>query len=124
MEDNNFEKKNIYSKIVKAGRRTYFFDVKETKAGDYYLTITESKRVFEDENSPPSYKKHKIFLYKEDFNEFKDVLSETTKFIIDEKGEEVISDTHKKDYTPASKEDKKEDSTDKNKFTDVEFDDI
>ena len=57
----------IYSKILRAGRRTYFFDVRETKASDYYLTITESKKYSNDDGTY-FYKKHKIYLYKEDFS--------------------------------------------------------
>ena len=60
------EQEEIYSKILRAGRRTYFFDVRATKAGDYYLTITESKKFTNDDGSF-HYKKHKIYLYKEDF---------------------------------------------------------
>ena len=82
---------DILSKVLRAGRRTYFFDVKSTKAGDYYLTLTESKKFTNDDGSF-HFKKHKIFLYKEDFNEFKSILEEMTNFIFDEKGEEVITD--------------------------------
>lgn len=88
----------IFSRALKAGRRTYFFDVRETKAGDYYLTITESKRVFQEEGSAPSYQKHKLYLYKEDFENFREMLDDATKFIVDEKGEEVISEKHDRDY--------------------------
>jgi hypothetical protein len=63
----------IFSKRVRAGRRTYFFDVKTTRSNDYYVTITESKRKPED----GSFIKHKIFLYKEDFNKFSQALQET-----------------------------------------------
>ena len=91
------ENEEIFSKIVRAGRRTYFFDVRETKAGDYYLTITESKK-FTNEDGSFYYKKHKIFLYKEDFPEFESSLSEMIKYIIKEKGEEVISERHQKDF--------------------------
>lgn len=63
----------IFSKKVRAGRRTYFFDVKTTRNNDYYVTITESKRKSED----GSFIKHKIFLYKEDFNKFSQALQET-----------------------------------------------
>lgn len=63
-------KDEIYSKIVKAGKRTYFFDVKSTKGNDLYITITESKKT--TENGKESFQKHKIFLYKEDFEKFKD----------------------------------------------------
>jgi len=126
MSDNYMmEREEIHSKVMRAGRRTYFFDVRATKAGDYYLTITESKKFTNDDGSF-HYKKHKIYLYKEDFSEFKDSLDEMISFIIDEKGEEVISDRHQKDYqredndstTTASEEP----ST--SSFTDVNFDDI
>lgn len=69
MEDNkDYDREEIFSKKVKAGKRTYFFDVKSTRSNDYYLTITESKRKMREENY--FYEKHKIFLYKEDFNKF------------------------------------------------------
>lgn len=61
----------IYSKSVRAGKRTYFFDVKSTRSGDHYLTITESKKKFDQEGNF-NFEKHKIFLYKEDFDKFKD----------------------------------------------------
>ena len=91
------EKEDIFSKVLRAGRRTYFFDVRATKAGDYYLTITESKKFTNDDGSF-HYKKHKIYLYKEDFNEFNSILQEMTDYIIAEKGDEVISERHQKDY--------------------------
>lgn len=71
----NGENEEIYSKRVKAGKRTYFFDVKSTRANDYYLTITESKKRFKEDGFV--YEKHKIFLYKEDFNKFLEALQET-----------------------------------------------
>ena len=64
-------KNEIYSKSVRAGKRTYFFDVKSTRSGDHYLTITESKKKF-DQEGDFHFEKHKIFLYKEDFDKFKD----------------------------------------------------
>ena len=91
------ERDEIYSKALRAGRRTYFFDVRSTKAGDYYLTLTESKK-FTEEDGTFHFKKHKIYLYKEDFNEFKNILDEMTDYIISEKGEEVISEKHQKDF--------------------------
>ncbi|PDH47998.1 MAG: DNA-binding protein [Bacteroidetes bacterium MED-G13] len=91
------ERDEIYSKALRAGRRTYFFDVRSTKAGDYYLTVTESKK-FTEEDGTFYFKKHKIYLYKEDFNEFKNILDEMTDYIISEKGEEVISEKHQKDF--------------------------
>lgn len=120
------EKEEIYSKVLRAGRRTYFFDVRATKAGDYYLTITESKK-FTNEDGSFYYKKHKIYLYKEDFSEFNEILAEMTDYIINEKGEEVISERHQKDF---KKEDQVEtDSSDASSstpdnFTDVNFEDI
>ena len=92
----------INSKVLRAGRRTYFFDVRETKASDYYLTITESKK-FTNEDGSYYYKKHKIYLYKEDFQEFKEILGEMMDFIISERGDEVISDRHQKDYKKEKK---------------------
>lgn len=71
---------DVYSKPVRAGKRTYFFDVKATKGNDYYLTITESKRRV-DNNGQYAYDKHKIFLYKEDFEKFAEGLEEVIKYI-------------------------------------------
>tara|TARA_B100000508_G_C11376914_1_gene236601 strand:- start:48 stop:407 length:360 start_codon:yes stop_codon:yes gene_type:complete len=118
------EKDEIYSKVMRAGRRTYFFDVRETKAGDYYLTITESKKFTNDDGSY-HYKKHKIYLYKEDFSEFKDNLAEMIDYIFDEKGQEVISERHQKDYKREDDDDDSEETeTTTSSFTDVDFDDI
>ncbi len=133
MSDNNgmMEKEEIYSKVLRAGRRTYFFDVRSTKADDYYLTITESKKFTNDDGSF-HYKKHKIYLYKEDFSEFNEILKEMTDYIVDEKGDEVISERHQKDFkkdefdetddagSPVSEEATK--TTDN--FTDINFEDI
>ena len=113
------EHEEIFSKVLRAGRRTYFFDVRETKAGDYYLTITESKKFFNDDGTF-FYKKHKVYLYKEDFNEFKSFLDETTNFIIDKKGEEVISEIHQKDFDSS----KKSDSVPSRLFNENEVEDI
>ncbi len=76
MEENKeVVREEIYSQRVRAGKRTYFFDVKSTRSNDYYLTITESKRKYRDDGY--FYEKHKIFLYKEDFNKFLDALRGT-----------------------------------------------
>ncbi|MFT6971710.1 MAG: hypothetical protein ACJAXX_002284 [Roseivirga sp.] len=72
-EHNESDKGEIFSKRVRAGKRTYFFDVKATRSNDYYLTITESKRKYKEDGF--TYEKHKIFLYKEDFNKFMDALN-------------------------------------------------
>ena len=111
----------IFSKVLRAGRRTYFFDVRETKASDYYLTITESKK-FTNDDGTFHYKKHKIYLYKEDFNDFSLILSEMVNFIIKERGEEVISERHQKNYERDKNFDSAEVSG--NNFTDLNFDDI
>ncbi|MDC7999228.1 PUR family DNA/RNA-binding protein [Gilvibacter sediminis] len=128
MSDHMLEKEEIYSKVLRAGRRTYFFDVRSTKAGDYYLTITESKK-FTNEDGSFHYKKHKIYLYKEDFSSFRDHVNEMIDFIIAEKGEEVISERHQKDYKkeyqngqPQTAEVSSEPTT--QSFTDIDFDDI
>ena len=110
---NEFSAEEIFSKALRAGRRTYFFDVRETKAGDYYLTITESKK-FTNEDGTFYYKKHKIYLYKEDFDEFKNSLNETCNFIIDEKGSEVISEKHDKDFDSKKEKDEEESSDSEN----------
>jgi len=121
------EKEEIFSKVLRAGRRTYFFDVRATKAEDYYLTITESKKFTNDDGSF-HYKKHKIYIYKEDFAEFKEILAEMTDYIIAEKGDEVISERHQKDFNKEYEDDNtKATETDlksPESFTDVSFDDI
>jgi hypothetical protein len=123
------DNEEIYSKVLRAGRRTYFFDVRATKAEDYYLTITESKKFTNDDGSF-HFKKHKIYLYKEDFAGFTEILNEMTKYILDEKGQEVISDRHQKDYEkPAFSEvdndgAPQEEAPKTDNFTDVSFDDI
>ncbi len=83
MEEN--EKMNnreeLFSRPVRAGKRTYFFDVKATRGDEKYITITESKRRFSNEQNRFFYEKHKIFLYKEDFEKFANALKETLNFI-------------------------------------------
>src|SRR6187402_2225120 len=71
---------DLFSKVVRAGKRTYFFDVKSTKGNDYYLTVTESKKRFGDDGKF-TYEKHKLFLYKEDFEKFTEGLNEAVDFI-------------------------------------------
>ncbi len=123
------DNEEIFSKVLRAGRRTYFFDVRATKAGDYYLTITESKKFTNDDGSF-HFKKHKIYLYKEDFAGFTENLEEMTSFILDEKGEDVISERHQSDYSrsPSSQAvDNGAVSSERptaEQFTDVSFDDI
>ena len=80
MEDK--DRNEIFSKKVRAGKRTYFFDIKATRSNDYYLTITESKRKYKEDSF--TYEKHKIFLYKEDFGKFVDALNETVGHVKEE----------------------------------------
>jgi len=121
------EQEEIFSQVLRAGRRTYFFDVRATKADDYYLTVTESKKFTHDDGTF-HYQKHKIYLYKEDFTDFHEMLKKATDYIINEKGNEVISERHQKDF---KKEDNNtetnidtEETTSTDSFTDISFDDI
>ena len=102
-----YDREEIYEKVVRAGKRTYFFDVRSTRNNDYYLTITESKRRHSD-NGNTSYQKHKIFLYKEDFEKFADALSSTIQKVIDlnRESDEAIEDSVN------------------NHFTDIQFEDL
>ncbi len=120
------EKEEIFSKVLRAGRRTYFFDVRATKADDYYITITESKK-FTEEDGSFHFKKHKIYLYKEDFTAFTEILEEMTSYVLNHKGEEVISERHQKDFKKeyATERVSAEDSVPGiSSFTDIDFDDI
>ena len=104
---------DIYSRPVRAGKRTYFFDVKATKNNDYYLTITESKRKVEKDGRF-SYDKHKIFLYKEDFEKFTAGLQEVVQFIKEK------CPVQERVYTEPS--DNAAPQAERNDFTDVDFD--
>mgnify|MGYP006288868165 CR=1 FL=1 len=103
------QRQEIFSETVRAGKRTYFFDVKSTRAGEYYLTITESKRRFNNEQGKFFYEKHKLFLYKEDFEKFADGLKTSIDFIQTEQ-------------PPGQPEEKKEEK--KDPHLDVDFDDL
>ena len=124
-ENDMLENEEIFSKVLRAGRRTYFFDVRATKADDYYITITESKKFTEADGSF-HFKKHKIYLYKEDFSAFAEILQEMTSYVLNHKGEEVISERHQRDFKKEYDTDKIEDESIPltSRFTNVEFDDI
>ncbi len=124
-ENDMLEKEEIFSKVLRAGRRTYFFDVRATKADDYYITITESKKFTEADGSF-HFKKHKIYLYKEDFAAFAEILEEMTSYVLNHKGEEVISERHQKDFKKEYDSDKLEEDSipSASSFTNIEFDDI
>jgi hypothetical protein len=110
-EKNGADREEIFSKSVRAGKRTYFFDVKSTKGNDYYLTITESKKRF-GEDGKFFYEKHKLFLYKEDFEKFAEGLNEAVAYI---KSISPVVET-----TTAGTEVPKTDSS----FSDVSFEDL
>lgn len=108
---------DVYSKPVRAGKRTYFFDVKATKSNDYYLTITESKRRVEKDGRF-SYDKHKIFLYKEDFEKFTESLQEVIDFI---KEKCPVTDNNN---GQSGADNTASDTEKSNSFSDVDFDQL
>jgi hypothetical protein len=114
MEEND-KKENgrdeIFSKSVRAGKRTYFFDVKSTRRNDFYLTITESKKRF-DRDGKFHYEKHKLFLYKEDFEKFAEGLSEVVEYI-KENQPEILENAEFEN-----------DDQEVNEYTNVEFEDL
>ncbi len=124
-ENDMLEKEEIFSKVLRAGRRTYFFDVRATKADDYYITITESKKFTEADGSF-HFKKHKIYLYKEDFTSFAEILEEMTSYVLNHKGVEVISERHQKDFKKEYPTDHQQENEtpSTSSFTDIEFEDI
>jgi hypothetical protein len=116
-EDKNI-KEEIFTRVVRAGKRTYFFDVKATRKDDYYLTITESKKRLGKEGKV-FYEKHKIFLYKEDFDKFTEGLKDAVSYI-DSNNEESAIPLHTSDSEPI--EQKKSLVT--ADFTDIDFEDL
>lgn len=109
-------REEIFSKTVRAGKRTYFFDVKATRSDEYYLTITESKRRFNNEQGKFYYEKHKLFLYKEDFEKFANGLHDAIEFIQTGKvPEEPEVEVEKKPAVEAPVADP---------HTDIEFEDL
>jgi len=91
-QSTHYSREEIFSETVRAGKRTYFFDVKSTRAGEYYLTITESKRRFNNDSGKFFYEKHKLFLYKEDFEKFANGLKTTVDFIQTEQKPEPVTE--------------------------------
>ena len=116
--EEKIQKEEIFTKVVRAGKRTYFFDVKATRKEDYYLTITESKKRLGKEGKV-FYEKHKIFLYKEDFEKFTEGLKDAVTYIGNGKDDlktSLLSDEEK------SIEINEKDSAEE--FTNIEFDDL
>ena len=114
------EREEIFSRAVRAGKRTYFFDVKKTISGEYYLTITESKRRFNNDQGKFYYEKHKLFLYKEDFDKFTEGLNDVVGYIKAEQPYVPREEYHgdKEDKAPATE------PPVKNKHTDIQFEDL
>ena len=107
-ENNDKKMESVYSKRIRAGkRRTYFFDVKATRGNDYYLTITESRKRFNDDG----YDRHKIFLYKEDFNKFAKALTESVDYVKTELMPDFDFDAFNHEYPEAVTEENVESIT-------------
>ena len=118
---------DIFSKSLRAGNRTYFFDVKSTKSDDLYLTITESKRRFNNDNGKFFYEKHKLFLYPEDFASFSENLQETLDKISELNGGAEIVTRAELEEQRKSEEENTESETStstNNEFSDVSFEDL
>lgn len=137
MGDSDFNRRDdIFSNPVRAGKRTYFFDVKATRGDDYYITITESKRRMDD-NGKFIYDKHKIFLYKEDFDKFSEGFESCLQFIRENKGEDYGNEPHEAKAPAPAPSVVEETTTEELKaaepatssessesFSDVDFDDL
>ncbi len=114
----------IFSKVIKAGKRTYFLDVKATRKNDYYLTITESKKRFKN-NGKRFFEKHKVFLYKEDFDKFTDSLEEVINFIKREKSEEMEAIKQRQQEKEQEQAEQVEETAASSSYTsDIEFEDL
>lgn len=122
-------REEIHSKAVRAGKRTYFFDVKATRRNDYYLTITESKKRF-NRDGKFFYEKHKLFLYKEDFDKFADSLKEIIEFIREANPQPIEHEDHAVVETAAEVKEEKQveenevKNVEEKDFTSVEFEDL
>jgi hypothetical protein len=116
--DERSTREEIFTKIVRAGKRTYFFDVKATRNDDYYLTITESKKRLGKEGKV-FYEKHKIFLYREDFEKFADGLKDAVAFI---GNDSKVSHVDEKSENPNDRFDKNDLAA--VEYTSIEFDDL
>jgi hypothetical protein len=114
-------REEIHSKVVRAGKRTYFFDVKATRRNDYYLTITESKKRF-GRDGKFFYEKHKLFLYKEDFDKFADAITEVIEYIREENPQVTEFEDQERSVTQIPQ--KETVTADSKDFTSVEFEDL
>lgn len=123
MEEQEKRRDEIFSKAVKAGKRTYFFDVKTTRGSDLYITLTESKKRFEKDTNKFTYEKHKIFLYKEDFEKFVEGLNETIEKINELKEQGFIAEAiPENQYSNGNHAN--ESQFNENQYSNVEFEDL
>jgi hypothetical protein len=110
----NFNNEELFSKAVRAGKRTYFFDVKSTRAGENYLTITESKKRFDQQTGKFYYEKHKLFLYQEDFEKFYTAINQSFEYIKTGKvPESYLKEVEEEEQRKKERE-----------FTNIEFEDL
>ncbi len=117
------QREEIHSKAVRAGKRTYFFDVKATRRNDYYLTITESKKKF-NRDGKFFYEKHKLFLYKEDFDKFADSLKEIIEFIREANPQPIELEEDRVSVAVESRTADESIVKEEKDFTNVEFEDL
>lgn len=110
-EGNQERREDVYSRAIRAGKRTYFFDVKATKGGENFITITESKKKFNADQGKFYFEKHKVFLYKEDFDKFSEGFHDVLDYIRNNQDESEKKDEFSK---PA----------DENTTVDVNFEDL
>ena len=123
LENDSKFREEIYSVSVRAGKRTYFFDVKSTRRDEFYLTITESKKRFEQDGNF-HFEKHKIFLYKEDFEKFVDGLQELITFIDQNQQDEYVDQSDDFTESEGSEEKILEEVSFSKDYTKLEFDDL
>ncbi len=123
--DQSQPREAFYSKRIRAGKRTYYFDVKATRANDYYLTITESKKKPGESDDRPFFEKHKLFLYKEDFEKFTEGLMDSLQFIREKRSSDDSSSTQDQNVIYEKSEGGISESEPlKSSFTDIDFDDL
>lgn len=113
-KEKSYSNEELFSKAVRAGKRTYFFDVKATRSGENYLTITESKKRFDQQTGKFFYEKHKLFLYQEDFDKFLKAVNQSFEYIrTGEVPQSYIQEMEEEEQRKKERE-----------FTDVNFEDL
>lgn len=122
--ENRSNRDVVFSKRIKAGKRVYFFDVKSTRGNDLYLTITESKRRPGESDDRPIFEKHKLFVYREDFDKFSDGFHEALDYIRQNPTERMLNPTPSHTMNGMNHEATEEEKEEKSNFTDISFDDL